>query len=124
MSDEPDYDLIDPGIRDVVRYVRWWGLPTSDSGDGASKPAHWYESGEALRVPHVFAMERDVEAGTDDHELIPIWIGKAAVMSRELLGGRPPNPGQEITVSYNAADRTLLFAVYGFTNEDIPKERR
>lgn len=40
---------LDPGIRSVVRLLRHWGLPTSDSGDGKSKPA----DERALDHPHV-----------------------------------------------------------------------
>lgn len=53
---DPDYETLDPGVREVVRLLRAHGFETTDSGDGVSKPADWYESGEALRTPHVFAV--------------------------------------------------------------------
>ena len=48
-----DPTALDPGIRDVVRYLRGKGYETTDSGDGVSKPASWFETGEALPFPHV-----------------------------------------------------------------------
>ncbi len=43
----------DAGIRDVVKVLIDGGFETTDSGDGISKPAAWYESGEAIPFPHV-----------------------------------------------------------------------
>lgn len=113
-----DYGQIDPGVRRLVRYLRGWGLPTSDSGDGVSKPAEWFENGEASRHPHVYAMETKVE---DPFSLFDHWLRIAERISFHLLGGAGPKPGQEVTVSYNAADGSMLFAVLGFTDEDVPK---
>jgi hypothetical protein len=47
------YDTLDPGIRDTVKLLNDAGFVTTDSGDGVSKPADWYESGDALPYPHV-----------------------------------------------------------------------
>ena len=51
-----DYEVLDPGIREAVSLLRDAGFETTDSGDGVSKPADWFESGEALPFPHVFAV--------------------------------------------------------------------
>lgn len=48
-----NYDELDPGIRDIVRLLNESGHVTTDSGDGVSKPADWYASGEAIPFPHV-----------------------------------------------------------------------
>lgn len=50
-----DYDQLDPGIRDTVALLRAAGFETSDSGDGESKSAEDYASGEAIPFPHVAA---------------------------------------------------------------------
>ncbi|HEX8030309.1 MAG TPA: hypothetical protein VF491_17665 [Vicinamibacterales bacterium] len=50
-----NYDELDPGIREIVRRVNQAGFETTDSGDGVSKPAAWYESGEAIPFPHLVA---------------------------------------------------------------------
>jgi hypothetical protein len=34
-----NYDELDPGIRETVRWLRQHGFNTTDSGDGVSKPA-------------------------------------------------------------------------------------
>ena len=44
-----DYDKLDPGIRETVRWLHEHGFRTSDSGDGVSKP----EVGRTLDIPHV-----------------------------------------------------------------------
>ena len=36
VSEEPDYDELDPGIRETVRWLRAMGFDTCDSGDGKS----------------------------------------------------------------------------------------
>jgi len=54
MIDDFNYDELDPGIRETVKWLRSLGHDTTDSGDGRSKPADWYESGEALPYPHVY----------------------------------------------------------------------
>ncbi len=53
---------LDPGIRDVVQQLRAAGFETTDSGDGVSKPADWYEDGSALPFPHVWCRVDDREA--------------------------------------------------------------
>ena len=49
MTNEP----FDPGIGATVRWLQGLGYETTDSGDGVSKPQAWYDSGEAMPVPHV-----------------------------------------------------------------------
>jgi hypothetical protein len=51
-----DYSTLDPGIRDTVRLLRDAGFDTTDSGDGVSKPADWYESGDAIPFAHINAV--------------------------------------------------------------------
>ncbi len=50
---EMNYEELDPGIREIVRRLNAAGFETTDSGDGVSKPADWYASGEAIPFPHV-----------------------------------------------------------------------
>lgn len=45
---------LDPGIRDLVLTLQRHGFETTDSGDGVSKPADWYESGCAIDFAHVW----------------------------------------------------------------------
>lgn len=48
-SDEVALDALDPGIRNVVSFLRSRGFETTDSGDGVSKPA----DERVFEVPHV-----------------------------------------------------------------------
>lgn len=36
--DDIDYDALDPGIRETVRWLRGYGFDTCDSGDGSKAP--------------------------------------------------------------------------------------
>ena len=42
---------LDPGIRDLVVYLRSCGFETTDSGDGVSKP----DDERVFQVPHIVA---------------------------------------------------------------------
>lgn len=47
-----DYALIDPGVRNLVRWLNEKGYATTDSGDGVTKPADGDEGAETH--PHVY----------------------------------------------------------------------
>jgi hypothetical protein len=65
--DEPfDYDQLDPGVRELVRALHRLGWETSDSGDGVSKSAEWYTSGEALPFAHVVVACNDPRTMLDE----------------------------------------------------------
>lgn len=51
--DRPNYDELDPGIREIVRRLNDGGFLTTDSGDGVSKPREWFDAGDAIPYPHV-----------------------------------------------------------------------
>lgn len=66
-----NYNKLDPGIREVVRYLRENGFNTVDSGDGKTK----FESGdwdaeELLPMPHVFIASRPNELLDDAEDLV------------------------------------------------------
>lgn len=61
-----DYEQLDPGIRAVVAHLHTLGWTTSDSGDGASKPA----DERALDMPHVAIP-------------YPAWVPRDAVVFRD-----------------------------------------
>lgn len=94
-----NYEELDPGIRDVVETLHKYGFETTDSGDGVSKPAHWYQPDEhgitqAFDFPHV------VCATT------PQTMLDAAYRLQWLLGDE-----WSVEATYYAKDRTaILFA--------------
>lgn len=92
--ERPNYDELDPGIREVVRALNDAGFDTSDSGDGVSKPADWYESGCAIPFPHV-VMATSVASMVED-----------AKRAAAVLGS-----GWTVEASYSTRDdHALLFA--------------
>lgn len=85
---------LDPGIRAVVLRVREAGFITTDSGDGVSKPADWYYSGDAIPFPHVVAATTP-ETMVEDAERLA-----------EVLG-----PGWNVEAQYQTSMRQAhLFA--------------
>lgn len=74
-----NYDDLDPGIREVVRLVNEAGFVTTDSGDGVSKPAEWYQPDErgvteAFPFQHVVA-ESCRETLIDDADRLAAVLG-------------------------------------------------
>lgn len=104
--DDMDYSILDPGIRDLVRWCRQMGLETSDSGDGVSKPAEWYERGEAIRIPHVVGVGSQRE------------IIRLAIKFHHAL--KPYPHDKTIEVSWQPIGCWML-TLMGFTNEDVPR---
>jgi hypothetical protein len=93
MTDDFDYEQLDPDIRETVRLLREHDFETTDSGDGVTKK-DWIEAGEALDFPHVAA------ATTPD-----CMIVDAETMARVL------GKGWVVEASYSTADgRAILFA--------------
>lgn len=53
VMDTIDYEALDPGIRKLVRILRWYGFNTTDSGDGVTKFKGQEAPKDALPFPHV-----------------------------------------------------------------------
>lgn len=53
MSDELNYDELDPGIRRTVRWLRSLGYDACDSGDGKTKLEAGWSPNDARNHPHV-----------------------------------------------------------------------
>lgn len=104
--DDLNYDELDPGIVEVVRYLRQRGYDTTDSGDGLTK----YQRGIAeegdpcyMPVPHVVCLL------TPNHRHL---IASAGLL-RVLLVGQF-GEGWNVQASYDTKDgKTLLFAYQG-----------
>jgi len=101
------YAALDPGIRDVVRYLRRNGFVTTDSGDGVSKfKQEWREPGALAAVlpfPHVAV-----------HGEVWGMVGHARMLRRRLeIGadeGRLP-PGGRVQLTYDPADDSVVLLV-------------
>lgn len=95
---------LDPGIRDTVAHLRASGFDTTDSGDGHSKPADWFASGEAMPFPHVAALTTPSRMVADAERMASV------------LGG-----GWVVEASYATdSQRAMLFARQDITPEAAP----
>lgn len=94
MIDEKTLAEVDPGIRDLVRRLNEIGFETTDSGDGVSKPADWYISGEAMPYPNVACVTT------------PFWMVQEANLLAATLGRE-----WNVEASYNPRDgKAILLA--------------
>jgi hypothetical protein len=102
MADDAfDESRLDPGIRDVVRTLRAAGFQTSDSGDGVSKPADWYKSGEALPYPHVFSVTTTRAMVDDAGILLQLLRAEHGTMGDwRVVASWSPNDGHAILEAY------------------------
>lgn len=110
MSDSLDinYDELDPGVRDLVRWLRvYWNLNTTDSGDGVSKPAE----ARVMDVPHVMAV------GDRDTLVEIAWLLHERWKPYE-------EENKLIEVSWNVATGTWMLSLVGFTNADVEVDNR
>jgi hypothetical protein len=99
---EAEVNALDPGIRDVVVVVNEHGFETTDSGDGVSKPADWYESGEAIPFKHVVVATMPATMVADAERLAVV------------LG-----PEWNVEATY----QTLTKNAHLFARELVPQER-
>lgn len=104
---------LDAGIRAVVLWLRAGGFDTTDSGDGVSKPAASYASGEALPFPHVVAR---LGRGAD-----LVWEARDM---RRLLVDRPESPvylqDWHVEASYSTRDGVVLLFARGPAPSSAP----
>lgn len=104
--DEINYEELDPGIRAVVKMLRDAGWQTTDSGDGVSKPADWYQPDEqgitqAMNFPHVVCRTDPVRLVEDAKDLLgwlPTWRIEATYCPNDgtalLIAMDQPVPSQ------------------------------
>jgi hypothetical protein len=105
---------LDPGIRALVMWLRARGIPTTDSGDGVSKPQN---GDEVLPVPHVFASYPARDFGSR-FEAFRVASQHAGFLDLSL----PAREGTSIEVSYSPRDQTVVLALCGYTGADVPAE--
>ena len=117
----PDFDPdeIDPGIRALVLALRLEGFETCDSGDGQSKPADWYATGEALPFPHVACIvpplpERANGMSVHDATVVrELYAIRAVAESHRLLAAleRMQPSTWQVELSYDPSDGLALLMV-------------
>lgn len=112
----PDYDELDPGIRDVVRWLRGHGFQTCDSGDGISKSVEWYVEGEALAEPHVFMVvpvDQIVAEARRLRTLVESELGLVVTQPGEI------KIGVTIEASYEPVSDLAIVGLFGVVNIQI-----
>lgn len=111
-----DYTLIDPGVRRLVRWLNEKGYPTTDSGDGVTKPADGDE--DALTTPHAYirATRESLIVTADRLARHLVSIG----VDLDSIG--PDDAGPSIQASYDPANRSAIIALCGVSDADLPPE--
>jgi hypothetical protein len=109
-----NYDELDPGIRETVRWFRERGFDTTDSGDGVAK-LELINDGCALPMPHVFI------------RVDPTEMRLAANTIAKLLEQHGVNVGQvtdsseadvvSIQLTYDPSNDVAMVGVYGLNDE-------
>lgn len=117
-----DYSTIDPGIRQVVKFLHdQCGLNTTDSGDGASKPM---DEGN-LPFPHVFAVVEDLDKLIKACRKVAtlLWEqGVQIVPTPENMGVIEPGTAI-VECSFNVADGVAILQVIGLNDAGLALAR-
>lgn len=114
MSDDLDYEKLDPGIRRTVRWLRSLGYETCDSGDGVTKlamfnsPAEAFEQGGILNVPHVFIWSTPETMIADARRLLAVI--------EETFG----YPVGIVEATFNPADGEAIISVRSIGDSNLP----
>ena len=97
-ADNLDLGELDPGIRDVVRWLRGNGWCTTDSGDGVSKP----EESRVFDAPHVVIVVDDPAELVDAADRLWAEVEALGVEEDPRVDddGYPVNP-LDVQASYN-----------------------
>ena len=113
MSDEDkfDYSELDPGIREVVRWLRDAGFKTTDSGDGVTKLAQGWPEDEVMAFPHVNIESSLAYMLKETNELIRMLYEKRIQI--EPIGG----DGVSIQVTYDPADGSASILLLGLNDD-------
>lgn len=119
-----DCSTIDPGIRQVVKFLRdQCGLNTTDSGDGTSKPMG--EDSCALPFPNVFAVVEDPDRLIKACRKVAtlLWEqGVRVVPTPEHMGTIEPGTAI-VECSFNVADGVAILQVLGLNDAGLALAR-
>lgn len=105
-----NYETLDPGIREVVRWLHSLGYKTTDSGDGYSK----LPDERAMNVAHVAIDVSDAER----HENNLVWLANYLVYAHCHQHGLPK---AVVEASYSTLDDKSLLMLFPFGMEQAVK---
>lgn len=118
---EIDYDALDPGIRETVRWMRSHGFETTDSGDGVTKLAAGWSRDEVLDVPHVHAR-------VDPFDLVRQADRLVSLVNGEGPGrlGLPFESGQlwSVEASYHPVQSVAVLSLIGVNDDAIAAAKK
>lgn len=104
-----NYDDLDPGIRETVRWLRGLGYETTDSGDGETKS----EEHRSVDGPHVF-MRVDHRSVASDADLLFLSLRHAGIHATEGMVQATYDPGSAVQVlALFGVDDAMLAAARG-----------
>ena len=112
-KDELDYSQLDPGIRETVRRLRYWGFDTTDSGDGHSKADAGYDPDGFCPHPHVYIRSSASQMVTDCKILLR-FCRVAGVDIGEIRSADSPS----IQAMYDPVDDTAMIMLAGVSDKD------
>lgn len=104
-------DVLDPGIRQTVAWLRENGFETTDSGDGVTKTQKGWPTEGVLDFPHVFMVVDESKLEAEARRL------------RNLLWarlGRQPEPGM-IQATFDPADGSRIIMLAHVADDDFPE---
>lgn len=130
---EIKYELLDPGIREVVRLLVKHGFHTTDSGDGESKRARgWTEDDGLIPFPHVHMYVEPDEIAVACRDLIGVLRGAGIeVVSQteawaEVIeehgndaSGPDVKPRPYIEVTYDPTGKRAIMGLFHVTSEMV-----
>ena len=99
MTADFDYESLDPGVREFVRWLHRYGYKTTDSGDGVSKPPER----RVLNYAHVVIK-------------VPEWTG-SLIAKAHILVRRCVKAGHDsaiVEATYSTEDTVALLFGRGF----------
>jgi hypothetical protein len=106
MYDDFNFDELDPGIRETVRFLRKHGFETVDSGDGVSKVGTELEDA-MLDFPHVAMLTTPYTMVEESERLYSLLKAQGVQFGPNgVVSVDPNNPPSDphIDVSYSPVD--------------------
>jgi hypothetical protein len=101
-----NYNALDPGIRETVKWLRGHFFQTTDSGDGVSK-AELIASGYALDFPHVMMTAPRLTMSQAAYDLFRL------LKLRGVLCVPHGKEGPHISATYDPADGSAVIVLTG-----------
>lgn len=108
---EAEYNNLDPGIRNVVRFLRAWEFNTTDSGDGVSKVGTELEA-EMIHRPHV-VMTTDRATLLNEADRLVAVLGTQGIQ----VQAQHMSAGIHIQASYDPIDGICTLVLFGVNDE-------